>query len=637
MSTREPDAAPGIPPCPRSLLVGVYVLYLGLATTASVPLFAEIDWLHEGERLGTAQIVLDGGLPFRDAFLVHGLFPDVVRPLLAFQLFGESLAADRLVGLLIEPLAYVAAVFYLWRVFPSTAWRIVGLVGFGLYPLLLIPRHIVVFLALGFLTSWGHVRRRRYLVLAGTMTGLAYVASSLEQATFLLGTVMAFPVFLAIKHSMLNRVPADSRRNDSISGKALYNQVVFPLLGGLLLGLIPFWGYLWLSGTTEAFLNDFTMRVLTDTVIMRDPYPAFTLMNITWYLVPALYVVSAVAIMFRIRVSGDQHWTPIMPTLLFGILSFIYAMRGCCPTYWKLATVSFPFIVLVTYVLYVMKTMQEGQAPPSGRRGLFRADQVLLTLTSVWMLSILLHSLIRDWGPKQVAPRILFPALALMILGAVGAVAYGWIRERRWRGGFVVACPLAALIVAVWFYNDAKPQVLSAQLKKPRLVSDMGRLADSVATANGRLTRMHPLYLQDEVLSYLTTSSHQERQVVILATGAGIYYFLASLSPPNRFPEVYHAMADGPAIEVVEGLERTRAEVLVACHDHGQSVTGWPMNDNLARFLAENYVDSGVRLNSKRLGAGCPFSVWVHRESQYAKPASNVSAIPALRRLDMTG
>ena len=72
MSTREPDTAPGIPPCPRSLLVGVYVLYLGLATTASVPLFAEIDWLHEGERLGTAQIVLNGGLPFRDAFLVHG-------------------------------------------------------------------------------------------------------------------------------------------------------------------------------------------------------------------------------------------------------------------------------------------------------------------------------------------------------------------------------------------------------------------------------------------------------------------------------------------------------------------------------------------------------------------------------------
>src|SRR5262249_47002662 len=150
-------------PCPRWLLLAVYFVYLGLQTVDSVPLFAKINWMHEGERVGSVQIVMDGGLPIRDVYLPHGLFPEVIRPMVAFWMFGESLAADRIVGILIEPVTYVAAVFYVWKVFPTNAWRLVGLLGVGLYSLLLTPRHIPVFLSLGLLTAWTYCRRPGYL------------------------------------------------------------------------------------------------------------------------------------------------------------------------------------------------------------------------------------------------------------------------------------------------------------------------------------------------------------------------------------------------------------------------------------------------------------------------------------------
>ena len=159
------------PPCPLWLLIGIYLLYLGLATTASVPLFAEIDWMHEGERLGTAQIVLSGGLPIRDVYTPHGLFPEVIRPLVAFWLFGESLASDRLMGLLLEPLAYLAAAFYVWRLFTTPFWRVGGLVSFALFPLLILSRHIAVFLTLAVLSGWVRDGDPRRLFRAGLIAG----------------------------------------------------------------------------------------------------------------------------------------------------------------------------------------------------------------------------------------------------------------------------------------------------------------------------------------------------------------------------------------------------------------------------------------------------------------------------------
>lgn len=589
MERGEAQGSP-IPPCPFWLLGLVYLLYLGVLTRESLPIFAPIEWLHEGERLGTAQIVLGGGLPFRDVYLTHGLLSNVLRPLAAFWMFGESMAADRLVGVLLEPLSYVAAAFYVWRVFPTAAWRAAALIGFALYPLHLEPRHILVFVSLGLLTAWTHERRRGRLVAAGLCSGLAFVGSTVDQAGFLLATIVAFPAALRLEGKMAG----------SVSGT-----VTGPLYGGVLLGSAPFVAYLLLTGTGRVFLNDTLQRILFDTVVRRDPYPSLSFAHAMWYAIPAFYGIVTAVIVRRVRIAGDRRWTPIYPTLLFGILSFSYAMRGCCAVYGKLAIVSFPFIVGLLYVLWVLDAARHERTA--------RAGQWLLVLSAAWTAMILFHAVGREWTAKQAVPRVLFPMLAVLLLVLTAGALIAWGREAGWGRWLRVACPLGAVVLGASFYHDAKPHLLTAQMKKPRLVKDVAAVVPSLLRQGGRLTRDDPAYVQDEVLAYMKAAAARRVRVVVLAAGAGVYYFVGNSAPPNRFPEVYHAQIDPLALEVVEGLERTGGEVLVACGDDGEAITGWPMNKHLSQYLRERYTDTGRRVGSALLGPACPFEVWAPR------------------------
>jgi hypothetical protein len=381
--------------------------------------------------------------------------------------------------------------------------------------------------------------------------------------------------------------------------------------------LIPFLSYLGLTGTAGLFLDDFVRRTEADAafshVWLHQSFPSLSSTTLIWYVVPAFYAVLVTAIIVRVVRDGGRYWIPIVPTLLFGILSFAYAIRAL--TYWKLAVVVFPFIVSFVYLLYVVTIRQQDQPASRDETGIRSGEKIMLALSGCALIALLVYSLTREWSVKQVAPRILFPGLTFLALGVTVAAATGVFRSRPWQRGVIIASPLATLLIASWFLNDAHPQVLSAQIKKPRLVGDVGRLITLVATADGRLTREHPQYVQDETLTYLKTASREHRRVVVLAPGAGVYYFLAGLSPPNRFPEINITLADRWAQEVVEGLDRTMAELLVACDDHGQRMGGWPIRPVLSGFIAANYVDSGRRLNSQLLG-NCSFSVWVHRKTR---------------------
>lgn len=597
--------------CPPILLLVTYAVYLGLATTASVPLLAPVDWVHEGERLGSAQIVLSGGLPHKDTYLTHGLFPDVIRPLFAFQLFGESIASDRLLGIVLEPLAYVAAVYYLWHAFPEMWIRYVGMGSFALFPLLLVPRHILVFLGLAFLTQWIRQQKRSRLFLAGATPGLAFLGSTMEQASFLLTTVLAFP-FVWLASVYWSNGPSASIDAGCIK-TPWRNQVVVPLSIGMVVGLVPFVGYLLGSATGDAFLSDLLNRATTDMVVKRDPYPPLSVSNFIWYGVPATYGASGLLYCWKV-LRGDHAWRLILPTLLFGGASFIYAVHGCCPTYGKLATVAFPFIVLTVQVLYLSTGREIRESQSVVGHSIVSLSTAIFAATACVGLLLLMYSLLHDWTSKQVVPRYLFPLLALVVLGtplAVLARVSALDRQRRY---WVVVCPVVALIVSVWLFANAKPQVLAAQLQKPKLARHLGNLIPLLVDTRSRLSRNVPPYVEDETLNYLKAKTGMGQRVVIFAAGAGVYYFLAGATPPNRFPEVYHAMSDRAAKEVIESLTVSRSELLIACGDEGRKVTGWPMNPYLSTYILGHYGETEVRLRSQLLGEGCPFSVWTHRE-----------------------
>gem|GEM_PF-2244649 len=54
-----------------------------------------LDTFHEGEVLGPAMSWLDGQTPYGDFAVLHGVFQDPLRAVIAFRLFGRSIGAVR--------------------------------------------------------------------------------------------------------------------------------------------------------------------------------------------------------------------------------------------------------------------------------------------------------------------------------------------------------------------------------------------------------------------------------------------------------------------------------------------------------------------------------------------------------------
>lgn len=197
-------------------------------------------------------------------------------------------------------------------------------------------------------------------------------------------------------------------------------------------------------------------------------------------------------------------------------------------------------------------------------------------------------------------------------------VMMGAIADARRRSRLVLLCPLIAFVLGICFFNDAKPQVLHVLLKKPQTVRDLVAVSSQWWHAGARFSRDVPPMLEDDTLAYLKLAAQEQRPVLILAVGAGAYYFQAAVRPPSRYPHIEQAMSEASVREIIDGLERTRGELLVACGDDGRRVTGWPMLPMLRDYVLSRYVDSGRRLGSLALGEGCTFSVWTHRATPQA-------------------
>lgn len=105
---RLPMTRPGVAVLAMTLAV------CGVALNPAVDR-VDLDLYGEGEYLATAQAVRDGGAPFRDVVLMHGFGADLLKPLLAFELFGLDARALRLLDAALVPLAVAAAAAVAWR------------------------------------------------------------------------------------------------------------------------------------------------------------------------------------------------------------------------------------------------------------------------------------------------------------------------------------------------------------------------------------------------------------------------------------------------------------------------------------------------------------------------------------------
>jgi hypothetical protein len=166
------------------------------------------DEFHEGETLGAAMDYLKGRVPFRDTIFVHGVFQDPLRSVMAFKMFGKSIASVRTLESIMQILnlfLFSISIFFLfgrniyYSAIALASLLIIMLVGPFHLSFIIITRDlclwlfiIVAVLLIGLirsggeeLSSGGRAKGRILFFLFGLIPMLALV-HSVERGFFLL-------------------------------------------------------------------------------------------------------------------------------------------------------------------------------------------------------------------------------------------------------------------------------------------------------------------------------------------------------------------------------------------------------------------------------------------------------------------
>ena len=91
-SIRVPHPDPGLS---KFIVYSLVIVGLFLKAGTTTYRSQELDTYHEGETLGPAIDYLNGKVPYKDTIFIHGAFHEPLRSVLAFKLFGRSIAALR--------------------------------------------------------------------------------------------------------------------------------------------------------------------------------------------------------------------------------------------------------------------------------------------------------------------------------------------------------------------------------------------------------------------------------------------------------------------------------------------------------------------------------------------------------------
>lgn len=287
--------------------MGVTVLALiALMATHDGRIDGPLDMYHEGERLAHVDTLLAGGLPYRDVYVPHGLGEDILKPLAARWLFGDSVASLRMLGQnnyiyrgLLPPLGAVSVVLAAAAITRSMAAAGIAaaLVAIGLYEVS--ERHVLGMLSIACLAMFMHARRDRSLLSAGLLASLAALYS-LEVGLYAMAVGLAW-------------IPLDAWI------QATSKRKVFAFIGGISIGLALFLAWVAWHGILPNVWANTAMQLFQRKELYPVSYPVVSWMSdqpfvdnlkvaggtlLLFYVTPLSYGVAAV---IAAVLSGDRR------------------------------------------------------------------------------------------------------------------------------------------------------------------------------------------------------------------------------------------------------------------------------------------------------------------------------------------
>jgi hypothetical protein len=279
----------------------------------------DVDFFHEGEKLVPAQAFLEGKVPYKEIFFIHGLFSDIGMPLLGFKIFGHSVEGFRILENVVSPLAVISYYYLGLLCLPfEGALLLVFLILTGLFPILATERTLMANLSLLFTVAYLKSQRTGYLCLSAFTAFLS----------FLIANDTGFAVILA--EGGLGILLGLGRWKTE-RGKGWKPAFIYALT--LLVSFIPFLGYLikmkawgpFISTYREIFgAYDHWSSLPFKTLILgiQDHYDFWE-----GYLLPLLILVVLILLRFKARAgqwTSPEDWILILLLLV----NIVYYKRG---------------------------------------------------------------------------------------------------------------------------------------------------------------------------------------------------------------------------------------------------------------------------------------------------------------------
>lgn len=529
-----------------SLLFYIVIPALIYALLYDGNLHGPIDLFHEGEMLGSANQLFFGKKPYRDIYVQHGFIQNLLKPYLAFKLFGRSVRASRMLsgaphaqyGLL-APMFFVSLYFLALKSAEKRGTALLAIllsqIALGVpsrtTQLWISERHGLSLLTLIPVIGYMESKRNWRLIVAGACTTLA-ILYSLEGGLYTLGATGSFLLIFGL-----------------VQRDRTYKERLNPILGygiGVFAAFAPFWVYLATIGGLDDFFHLSWVQCRYQLSIWGLPFP------------PLLQELSKVNSLDGLRrfISGMifKWYLPILTYISTLIYLTLRAILGDFKREdWRLALILFNAMVFF-------------------RTALGRSDYIhLLYATPLfWLLTALI-----------LERYSLFVGTRLESLKE-GARPY-------------LSCVLLLLplLIFIWYISAAYDpfETASGRIKRlsARKIVPEGLVATSVDRVGIYVSPEQAAQIEG-IVNYIRKNTKPNEHIFDF-TNQGAYYFLINRPNPTRYSQVIYASPRYLQREVVRDLETKKPRYVL--FREGLSLDGVPLDKRLpliADYLAERYI-----------------------------------------------
>ncbi|MCK5242128.1 hypothetical protein KAR34_06740 [bacterium] len=302
-------------------LVYAVAFWPGQAAYNPQTLVGQLDLFQEGESLSAVQAMHMGRLPFKEILLRHGFLADVTSSLTALSWFGTSVESYRMLIAIVAPLGVVAiyllAIFclpWLWAVLMALT-ILTGHIG-------TVPETRFFFPMISFIFTLYFIQRTQWIILifSGLLTALSLIASFTAGVMALTGHLVLLLAYVFLG-------------SNDWKNRLLYLGVY---LGAALLGLLPWWLYLGMTGSLEAYFANFSWVLSNYTSVFGLPLHGLgatpNIGQILQFALPPVAItlgsLAVLQALRNIRQTGFLPWNVLLLVTLTGVYWMRYLSRS---------------------------------------------------------------------------------------------------------------------------------------------------------------------------------------------------------------------------------------------------------------------------------------------------------------------